>query len=118
MRVQACGWPCHDEQVNETPEVVDDVAGSRFVVEEDGQVAELVYQLDGDRLVLLHTGVPIELEGRGIGSRLVAAAFDEAERRGLTVVPLCPFVRDWLKRHPDAAATVPIAGLKAPRAQS
>src|SRR6266851_358035 len=102
MRVQACGWPCHDGQVNETPEIVDDVADSRFVVEEDGQVAELVYQLDGDRLVLLHTGVPIELEGRGIGSRLVAA----------------PFVRDWLKRHPDAAATVPIAGLKAPRAQS
>ena len=118
MRVQACGWPCHDGQVKETPEVVDDVAGSRFVVEEDGQVAELVYQLDGDRLVLLHTGVPIELEGRGIGSMLVAAAFGEAERRGLTIVPLCPFVRDWLKRHPDAAATVPIAGLKAPRAQS
>jgi predicted GNAT family acetyltransferase len=107
MRVQACGWPCHDGQVNETPEVVDDVAGSRFVD-----------QLDGDRLVLLHTGVPIELEGRGIGSMLVAAAFGEAERRGLTVVPLCPFVRDWLKRHPDAAATVPIAGLKAPHAQS
>jgi uncharacterized protein len=104
--------------VNDTPEVVDDQAGSRFIVEADGQVAELVYQLDGDRLVLLHTGVPIELEGRGIGSMLVAAAFDEAERRGLTVVPLCPFVRDWLKRHPDAAATVAIAGQKAPRAQS
>jgi predicted GNAT family acetyltransferase len=36
---------------------------------------------------------------------------DEAKRRGLTVVPLCPFARDWLVRHPDVAATVPVDGL-------
>jgi uncharacterized protein len=95
--------------VNDTPQVVDDPARSRFKVEADGQVAELVYQLDGDRLVLVHTGVPAALEGRGIGSKLVAAAIAEAKRRDLTIVPLCPFVKGWLRRHPDAAATVPIA---------
>jgi predicted GNAT family acetyltransferase len=76
--------------------------------EADGHVAELVYQLEGDRLLLIHTGVPRSLEGRGIGGKLVAAAIGEAGRRGLTVVPLCPFARDWLRRHPDVAATVPI----------
>jgi predicted GNAT family acetyltransferase len=96
--------------VNDTPQVVDDPAASRFMVEADGQVAELVYQLDGDRLVLVHTGVPAALEGRGIGSKLVAAAVAEAKRRDLTIVPLCPFVKGWLRRHPDVAATVPIAG--------
>jgi predicted GNAT family acetyltransferase len=95
--------------VTDTPRVVDDPAASRFIVEADGQVAELVYQLDGDRLLLIHTGVPQALEGRGIGSKLVGAAIDEAKRRGLTVAPLCPFARDWLQRHPDVAATVPIA---------
>jgi predicted GNAT family acetyltransferase len=95
--------------VNDTPRVVDDPAGSRFIVEADGHVAELVYQLDRDRLLLIHTGVPRALEGQGIGGKLVGAAIDEAKRRGLTVVPLCPFARDWLKRHPVVAAAVPIA---------
>jgi predicted GNAT family acetyltransferase len=97
--------------VNDTPQVVDDPAASRFMVEADGKVAELVYQLEGDRLLLIHTGVPRALEGRGVGGTLVAAALDEAKRRGLTVVPLCPFARNWLVRHPDAAATVPVEGL-------
>ena len=94
--------------MTDTPQVVDDPAASRFMIEDDGQVAELVYQLEGERLVLIHTGVPAVLEGRGIGSRLVAAAIDEAKRRGLTVVPQCPFAKGWLRRHPDAAAEVPI----------
>lgn len=81
------------------------------MVEADGKVAELVYQLEGDRLLLIHTGVPRALEGRGLGGKLVAAAMDEAKRRGLTVVPLCPFARGWLVRHPDVAATVPVEGL-------
>ena len=97
--------------MNDTPQVVDDPAASRFMVEADGKVAELVYQLEGDRLLLIHTGVPRALEGRGFGGNLVAAAMDEAKRRGLTVVPLCPFARDWLVRHPDVAATVPVEGL-------
>jgi predicted GNAT family acetyltransferase len=97
--------------VNDTPQAVDDPAASRFMVEADGKVAELVYQLEGDRLLLIHTGVPRALEGRGFGGKLVAAAMDEAKRRGLTVVPLCPFARGWLVRHPDVAATVPVEGL-------
>lgn len=96
--------------VNDILQVVDDQAGSRFIVQADGEVAVLVYQLKGDRLVLIHTGVPEALEGRGMGSRLVSAAIDEAKRRGLTIVPVCPFVTGWLKRHPDVAATVPITG--------
>ena len=96
--------------MNDTPQVIDDPAGSRPTIEADGQIAELVYELRGDRMVLLHTGVPAALGGHGIGGRLVTAAIDEAKRRGLTVVPMCPFARDWLLRHPDVAATVPIVG--------
>lgn len=72
------------------------------------EVAELRYHRSGDRLALLHTGVPAHLEGRGIGGALVRAAVALAETEGLTVVPYCPFARRWLEEHPDVAATVTI----------
>ncbi len=85
-------------------EVVDNDDASRFEVRADGWLAELIYRRHGQRLVLIHTEVPPELEGRGIGSALVTAAIDVAAREGLTLVPLCPFARGWLQRHPDAAS--------------
>jgi hypothetical protein len=59
-------------------------------------------------MVLLHTGVPHTMEKHGIGGELVRAAVGYAASQGLTVVPACPFARDWLERNPDVAAQVPI----------
>lgn len=100
------GW--HDEQVSDAPRVTDNQAQSRFELDADGHVAELVYHRNGRRLALIHTDVPAELEGRGIGGQLVTAAIDRAAREGLTVVPLCPFARSWLERHADEAAKATI----------
>jgi uncharacterized protein len=58
--------------------------------------------------VLVHTGVPDALGGHGVGGELVRAALQRAEREGLTVVPLCPYAREWLENHPDEAAGVEI----------
>jgi uncharacterized protein len=80
----------------------------RFVVRQGGAEAELVYEVDGEDVVLIHTGVPDELGGRGIGGALVRAATDWAAHDGLTVVPLCPFARRWLREHPDVADTVTV----------
>jgi len=88
--------------------VVDLPDEHRLVYREDGTEAELVYRRNGGRLVIIHTGVPDELGGRGIGGRLVAAALRRAAADGLTVVPWCPFARRWLEHHPDEAATVSI----------
>jgi predicted GNAT family acetyltransferase len=88
--------------------VVDDAAGSRFVIREGNAVAELIYARQGDRLILVHTGVPEAWGGRGIGGRLVRAALNGAKAEGLTVVPWCPYARHWLHEHPDDAATVSI----------
>ena len=96
------------EQVSDSADVIDNTDASRFELRADGQFAELVYRIRGDRLVLVHTEVPVELEGRGIGGRLVTAALDRAAREGLTLVPLCPFARGWLERHPEAASKVVI----------
>ncbi|HYA68459.1 MAG TPA: GNAT family N-acetyltransferase [Acidimicrobiales bacterium] len=90
------------------PRVVDLAEESRFVLREGGAEAELVYALEDGRLVLVHTGVPDEMAGRGVGGRLVKVALDRAAREGLRVVPLCPFARRWLRNHPDMAAGVDI----------
>jgi uncharacterized protein len=52
-------------------------------------------------IVLVHTEVVPAVEGRGVASRLVSAALDDIRARGLRVVPICPFVRHYLGRHPE-----------------
>jgi len=84
--------------------VVDHPARRRFVIEQDGEVAELEYEAFDDRLVLVHTEVPSPLAGRGIGGSLVEAAVDRARREGLAVEPRCRFARGWLRRHPQVIA--------------
>lgn len=59
------------------------------------------YVVRPGRIVFTHTIVEPELEGRGIGSRLVRAELDDVRRRGLQVTPLCPFVRAFIRRHPE-----------------
>jgi predicted GNAT family acetyltransferase len=90
------------------PQVVKNEGASRFELEVDGHLAELVYHRSGTRFVLVHTEVPDALEGRGIGGLLVTAAVDEAAEHGWTLVPLCPFARGWLERHPEVANRVTI----------
>lgn len=75
------------------PQVIDVPEQGRFVVELEGHTAELVYQAESGRLILVHNGVPQELEGRGIGATLVRAAPARASDQGLTVMPWRPFAR-------------------------
>ena len=94
--------------MSDAQQVTDNPAKSRFEFAADGRLAELLYRRNGKRLVLVHTEVPVELEGHGIGGKLVAAALDRAAEDGMTVVPSCPFARSWLERHPDAASRATI----------
>jgi uncharacterized protein len=96
------------DHVIDSPQVTHDPDHARFEYRAGSSVAELVYRLHGQRMVLLHTGVPHALEKHGIGGELVRAAVGYAASQGLTVVPACPFARDWLERNPDVAAQVPI----------
>lgn len=54
-----------------------------------------------EKIFLTHTEVPKVLEGKGIGSSLVKLVLEDVERLGLTLVPLCPFVAMYIKRHPE-----------------
>jgi uncharacterized protein len=89
--------------------VTDNSDASRLEIHADGENAVLTYRsTPAQRLVLIHTEVPEALGGRGLGGHLVQAAISKAGREGLTIVPLCPFARGWLERHPAEAAKVPI----------
>ena len=65
------------------------------------RIGLIAYREHDDRVALLHTEVDESLEGRGLGSRLVQDTLDDLRARGLLVVPLCPFVRAYIRRHPE-----------------
>jgi len=61
---------------------------------------ELVYRDRGDDvLAFLHTEVDQTLQRRGLGSVLVRHALDDARARGMRIVPICPFVDAYVRRH-------------------
>lgn len=80
---------------------------NRFETCLEGHTAVVDYTLEQGRLTLTHTGVPRELEGRGVGSALARAALDHARAQGLTVVPECPFIAAYLRRHPEYRDLLP-----------
>ena len=82
-------------------EVRHDETERRFEQEEDGATGFVTYERRGGAIAFTHTIVPRELEGRGIGSRVVRAGLDYARAEGLEVVPQCSFVAAYIERHPE-----------------
>ena len=74
----------------------------RYELLVDGEVVGFVqYSMRGGRIILVHTEVPEAYAGRGYATTLVAGALDDIRRRGLLVVPVCPFVERFIGRHPE-----------------
>jgi predicted GNAT family acetyltransferase len=87
--------------------VQDNPGESRYeLLLDEHMVGEILYRLAPGRVVLLHTEVLPSVEGKGLGARLVAGALDDIRARGLHVVPFCPFVRSYIRRHADYADLV------------
>ncbi len=77
-------------------------AHDRFELLTDGKKSVVAYfQPDDNTLALAHTEVHPDLEGQGIGSNLVQQVLEYSEQHNLKIVPLCPFVAAYIKRHPD-----------------
>ena len=79
---------------------------NRFEAEVAGSVAFIEYALDGNILTLIHTEVPTDLEGQGLGGKIVKAALNYAVDQRLKVVPQCPFARSYIERHQEFAGIV------------
>jgi len=84
-----------------TNDVTDNTARSRYELTVDDDIAFIDHVNEGDAVAFTHTEVPECMEGKGVGSRLVKGALEDARRRGLKVVPRCPFVEKYVARHPE-----------------
>jgi predicted GNAT family acetyltransferase len=84
--------------------VQDKPAELRFELLVDGEpVGELRYRRQPGSFVLVHTEIEPALEGQGFGAVLVRGALEDIRARGELVVPYCPFVRTFIRRHAEYA---------------
>lgn len=84
-----------------TGTVRDDPSSQRYELEVEGGLAFIDYLRDGSKVVMTHAEVPPALRGGGVGSALVKGALALVRERGDEVVPLCPFVARYMRRHPE-----------------
>ena len=82
-------------------DVVEKSEQNRFELALDGGTALVAYRVDGNRLVLIHTEVPEEFSGQGIGSRLAKGVFELIRAIGRKAVVRCPFLKAWIAKHPE-----------------
>jgi predicted GNAT family acetyltransferase len=95
------------DQIGQELRVLDNPAEWRYEATLGDRLAGIVtYRLRPGQIVFLHTEVLPAFEGRGIGSRLAAGVLDDARARGLSVVPRCPFIAAYVRRHPDYSTLV------------
>jgi predicted GNAT family acetyltransferase len=69
-------------------------------------VGEIRYRREPGALALVHTEVDPSYEGKGAAGLLVEEAVRDMRERGLGLIPVCPYVRAWLRRHPEQADLV------------
>jgi uncharacterized protein len=89
--------------------VVDNPEELRYELRLDGRddvVGEIRYTREPGRVTLVHTDIWPAYEGQGLGNELIAGALADIRARGLRMVPLCPFVAAYVRRHPEVADLV------------
>ncbi|WP_157976297.1 GNAT family N-acetyltransferase [Lewinella sp. IMCC34191] len=85
-----------------TETVVNNQEKNRFEITHGSQLSKLEYRMkDGDLIDLVHTEVPEDLSGQGIGGNLVKTALQYARDNDLKAIPSCPFVASYVERHPE-----------------
>ena len=84
-------------------DVVNNRTHHRYELVVDGHLAAAYYGIAGGVITFIHTEVPPELGGKGIGSKLIKGALDQVRADGLKVIAQCPFVKAYIEKHPEYA---------------
>jgi predicted GNAT family acetyltransferase len=82
-------------------DVVDNKAHHRYELAVEGHIAATYYSIADGVITFIHTEVPPELGGKGIGSKLIKGALDQVRADGLKVIAQCPFEKAMIEKHPD-----------------
>lgn len=72
----------------------------------DTLAGHVEFHLRPGRIVFIHTIIDPAFEGQGLGSRLARHVLDDAVARGERIVPRCPFIAAYLRRHHGYEASV------------
>ncbi|HXF85672.1 MAG TPA: GNAT family N-acetyltransferase [Anaerolineales bacterium] len=84
-------------------EVMHNPSENRFEVWIDGKLSKLDYIRDGTTMVMTHVGVHPEHRGQGVAGKLTEVALHYAREHSLRVIPMCPYVATYLRKHPEYA---------------
>ena len=91
---------CNDTAAQAMSEITDNKAQHRYELTADGHLAATYYEIADGVITFVHTEVPPELGGRGIGSKLIRGALDQVRAGGLRVIAQCPFVKAFIEKNP------------------
>lgn len=90
------------------PEVRNNPDEKRYEIRVDGQLAGFAQYRDRPGLLaFIHTEVDPAFEGKGVGSALAKAALDDARAQDVAVLPFCPFINEYIRRHLEYTGLVP-----------
>ena len=84
-------------------DIVNNKTQHRYELTVDGHIAATYYEIADGVITFVHTEVPPELGGKGIGSRLIKGALDQVRAEGLKVIAQCPFVKGFIDKNPGYA---------------
>ena len=99
-----------ESAATDAPVVTDNPAASRYELHVGAELAGFVdYRLrDQDTVIsLVHTQVEPAYQGEHLATHLARFSLDDARSRGLGVLPFCPYINSWIKKHPEYADLVP-----------
>jgi predicted GNAT family acetyltransferase len=82
-------------------QLIENEAAKQYEFHIDGFIPKIEYIKAAGNIFLTHTEVPVELEGKGIGSALIKQVLEEIDKHKLVLIPTCPFVAAYIKRHPE-----------------
>ena len=82
-------------------EVIHNPAEDRFEMWIDGQLSKLDYTENGNTIVMLHVGVPVEYRGHGAAGKITQFGLEYAKAKSLRVIPMCSYVASYIRSHPE-----------------
>lgn len=83
-------------------ELINNTKNKQYEFHIEGYIPLIQYIIsNNNEIYLVHTEVPVEIEGQGIGSQLVEQVLEDIEHKQLRLVPLCPFVAGYIRKHPE-----------------
>jgi len=94
-------------QAESTPSVTRNDESHEYEIRVGGELAGIAgYRDRPGQILFTHTEIDPAFGGQGLGGILARAALDDSASRGLTIVPYCPFIQAYLRKHPDFSGVV------------